>query len=178
MNSTVVTMAVLASWIPGWVPWHEQGPRPPEIWQGAHAGMTRYQILRVFPAARLTIEGKSLNGEIEGATMPLTVAGHEAIAHFFFLRGGLSAVALSLVDVEEGRTAMNLAEARDLGDAVSHAYGSPGKCGAVNDTTPTRYRCDWASGPLHIELEYREAMPPPTLTVTYRVGVAGTASGL
>jgi hypothetical protein len=181
MNPTFVVLAALASWMPSWVPsWvpgHDKGPPPPELWQGARVGMSPHQILRAFPAARRTVAGDNLDGETEGASMPVRVADHDAVAHFFFGKRGLGALSLSILDVEEGRSIANMAEARELGDAVSGRYGAPEHCAVVNDTTPVRYRCEWASGVLHIEIEYREAAPPPTLTVTYRVAGA-TASGL
>jgi hypothetical protein len=182
MNPTFVALAALASWMPSWVPsWvpgHDKGPPPPMLWDGARVGMTPREILRRFPAARPTVAGDNLDGEAEGASMPVQVADHDAIAHFFFGRRGLGALTLSILDVEEGRTGGNLAEARELGDAVTKRYGPPGHCDVVNNTSPVRYRCEWASGALHIEIEYREAIPPPTLTVTYRVGAGASGAGL
>src|SRR5579871_722697 len=181
MNSTLVAIAALASLVPAWAPPWMGGPHrapPPEIWRGARFGMNEAQVLKLFPAARPTIAGESLSGDVEGASMLARVADHDAVARFFFGKKGLSTVVLDFADVETGRTEGNLAEARGLGDRLADKYGPAQACASPEPGVVVQsYRCRGTAGPLHIELEYREAMPPPVLTVVYRVNVDAAGSG-
>jgi len=182
MNPSLFALIALAAWMPSWVPPWLGGPRgapPTEIWRGTRFGMTAGQVLRLFPAARATVAGGSLAGDVEGASMLTRVADHDALAHFFFGKKGLSTVELDILDVEQGRSAANLVEAHQFGDLLAQKYGSAQTCASPQAQALVQsYSCRWTTGALHIELEYREAAPPPTLTVTYRVNVDAAGSGL
>jgi len=182
MNTPLFALAALAaSWMPGWAPSWFGGPHRPsaEIWHGTHVGMSPRLVLRMFPAARPTVAGASLGGDVEGASMLTRVADHDTVAHFFFGKRGLSTVVLDIADIETGRTAANLVEAHEFGDLIARKYGPAEACASPQPQALAQsYRCRWTTGPLHIELEYREAAPPPALTVTYRVNGDAGGSGL
>jgi hypothetical protein len=182
MSTPLLALAVLAAWMPGWAPsWlgGPHGPPPPEIWHGARFGMTPRQVLKLFPAARPTVAGASLAGDVEGASMLTRVADHDTVARFFFGKKGLRTVELDITDVETGRTAGNLVEAHEFGELLAQKYGPAQACASPQQQALVQsYRCRWTSDPVRIELEYREAAPPPTLTVVYRVNVDAGGSGL
>ncbi len=182
MNASLVALAALAGWVPSWAPpWMGGAHRapPPEIWHGARFGMNERQVLKLFPAARPTVAGESLSGDTERASMLTRVADHDAVAHFYFGKKGLSTVELEFADVEAGRTAGNLAEARELGEQLARKYGPADACAPPDPRLIVQsYRCRWSPGLLHIELEYREAAPPPILTVVYRINIDAAGSGL
>jgi hypothetical protein len=111
--------------------------------------------------------------------MPTRVADHDTVARFFFGKKGLSTVELDIVDIEEGRTAANLVEAHEFGDLLANKYGPAQSCATPQPQALLQsYRCRWTAGRVHVELEYREAAPPPTLTVVYRAKADAGASGL
>jgi len=157
------------------------GPRPvmPEIWEGARVGMTPANVLKLFPAARRTVAGASIAGDVEGASMATRVADHDTVARFYFGKKGLSTVELDFGDVEMGRTAANLVEAHQLGDLLAQKYGPAQVCASPQPGALVQsYSCRWTSGPVRIELEYREGAPPPTLSVVYRANLDAAGSGL
>jgi hypothetical protein len=188
MNTSLFALVVLAAWIPGWAPSWPSWPswpgwphraRPTVIWHGARFGMTPAQVLKLFPAARPTVAGASVGGDVEGASMLIRVADHDTVAHFFFGKRGLSTVELDIVDVEAGRTAANLLEAHELGELLAQKYGPAQTCATPEPQALVQsYSCRWTADPVRIELEYREAAPPPTLTVVYRLNVDAAGSGL
>jgi hypothetical protein len=181
MTTPVFALAVLAAWMPSWAPPWLGGPHSaaPEIWHGARVGMTPTQVLKLFPAARPTIAGGALAGDVEGASMATRVADHDVLARFYFGKKGLSAVELDIADIETGRTAANLVEAHQFGDLLAQKYGPAQVCATPQPQALVQsYSCRWTGGLVRIELEYREAAPPPTLTVVYRANVDAAGSGL
>jgi hypothetical protein len=140
-------------------------PPPPEVWNGAVAGMTIGQVLALFPSSHVPTLKRSLSGDVEGVEMTDVIADHPAIIGFYFGPHGLSAVVVEFADLEMGRQPRNLAEVRAFAELLSQKYGQPYRC-APNQVVDW-FKCGWTLPAEHIQLDYRDGAPP-TLAVTYR----------
>ena len=133
--------------------------------------MAVYDVRRLFPAAQPPAGAVVLTGgesellELGGVAL----AGHPAIARFYFKQSELVSVQVGVTDLRPSRSASNEDAARSIADALSRSFGKGYDCGDRSLGDLTAYECKWLRKPLSIRLWYMDvAGQSPLFYVAYR----------
>ncbi len=152
-------------------------PASPEIWRGAHAGMTAAQVGELFPNGHAPPgDTPAMSGAIAGWSMDEEVYGRAGVATFYFTAGRLSSTLVSLKEVPVRSTGANLTAARALATELSGYYGKPKDCVDVSKHSLNRMDCRWSTPGVLVGLSYLDyGGASPTLDLAVQLPAAKPA---
>jgi hypothetical protein len=141
------------------------GQPHPELWRGAKAGMTRDQVIHLFPDARQAasslvghprIPNAVIGGDAQLAVNE-QVFGYPAVATYYFSQAvGLVEVVVSVRDLRLRHTLDNVSVARDIRTGLLAYYGKPKVCLDTDQRGLVRLDCRWTSRAVQVGLSYLE----------------------
>lgn len=134
----------------------------PELWNGAHAGMTPAEVQKAFRKAasgKRTVEGDETVLRVPS----LRAGGHDATAYFDFTDDRLRTVELSLGPNRPGGSV----DAGDVKAQLSSKYGPPIDCDGADE------KCAWRNGEVDIAMLATGAAAGDNVEVIY--GLLGPA---
>ena len=142
-----------------------------DLWRGAKVGMGVSQVLALFHGAAAPPNPTTLTGgEVDRLQLTgVDLAGHPAVAHFYFNNDELVSVQLSLNDLRAAASVKNITAAEQISAEISALYGASYDCGDKSFADVAAYECKWLKKPLSIRLWYMDTSgQAPLFYLAYR----------
>ena len=137
-------------------------PLTPELWRGAHVGMTPVQVQALFPdgrgAAQTSFTRPPVSNAGTGAAAAWAVDeqvfGHPALATYYFAPTGLLEVVVNVKGLRLRHTRDNVDTARSIRSGLLQFYGEPKVCVDTAKRGLDRLDCRWETGSVQVGLSY------------------------
>ncbi len=137
-------------------------PATPELWRGAHVGMTPAQVQALFPDGRGAASNSFTRPPVPNAVTGGTavwavdeeVFGRPALATYYFAPTGLLEVVVNVKGLRLRHTRDNVDAARSIRTGLLQFYGPPKVCVDTAKRGLDRLDCRWETRSVQVGLSY------------------------